>query len=488
MNIETAASGAHSSSDVDLVNDNGVERVDQDTCSRVQRRNSGKKRSRSTAISGTGGVRRQTTVKGNSNNRDTGGGRFPVIVLLACEDWELKRANLLCKKMGQSLLHTTLVESATHVVVGRQGKRHGLVKHGIDGYLEAVMLGLWVLDFSWVEACLQSGKGGNDSAKGGVGIVNGPVSLSHLLPPREFEIVGCSEKHEGCSPRRGRIAKGLHIPGIFRSLSFFLVGMGRFAFERSKFKRLLKLGEGTLIEKSAKPKRAGNKSNYMDNPFAENGGSSFVDEASDSDDNACDSDSASLAVNRKSVVVVAFSCLSDGSVSRSVAETAIAKMEYIGAKAAVDQAWILRSIEQGSIIAFEHHHLSRIPEPVSSPNTSLDVLLLKDLSASAGGRRTGSERTKRSPGGRLSIPPGSVRKVLGKVVNERYHPHRSQTNAQKKESEQLVRDAQKVVDFAREAAKDREASKGAGLGDEGFEFTRVGSKRKVRKPTFCSRV
>ena len=44
--------------------------------------------------------------------------RRPVVVLLGGEEWELERAKLLCEKLGQRRLYTSLVWGATHVVVG----------------------------------------------------------------------------------------------------------------------------------------------------------------------------------------------------------------------------------------------------------------------------------------------------------------------------------------------------------------------------------
>ncbi|CAN0563243.1 unnamed protein product, partial [Ectocarpus sp. 12 AP-2014] len=103
-----------------------------------------------------------------------------LLVLLGCSPRERKRANELCARLGQHRPETELVSDATHVVIGSQytrpansssdgsssgkgsgsgtvvddgrgsGGRHELVKHEVEGYREAVLLGLWVLDFSWV--------------------------------------------------------------------------------------------------------------------------------------------------------------------------------------------------------------------------------------------------------------------------------------------------------------------------------------------------
>ncbi|CAN0563249.1 unnamed protein product, partial [Ectocarpus sp. 12 AP-2014] len=72
-------------------------------------------------------------------------------------------------------------------------------------YREAVLLGLWVLDFSW----------GMRYCRGGVS--------SMMSPPRDFELVGCLENHEGCKPRRGRLNRGFKVPGVFHGYAFCVI-------------------------------------------------------------------------------------------------------------------------------------------------------------------------------------------------------------------------------------------------------------------------
>ncbi|CAM9956933.1 unnamed protein product, partial [Discosporangium mesarthrocarpum] len=125
---------------------------------------------------------------------DSGGGgssadgsrkrRQPCVVALVEAEHELDLVKKLCARLGQKHLYTTVTADATHVVVGRrfttpggvapgerseqgegkkakkgQGKRvRQMMVPNSEGayhqYLTAVMLGLWIVDFSWVKDCL----------------------------------------------------------------------------------------------------------------------------------------------------------------------------------------------------------------------------------------------------------------------------------------------------------------------------------------------
>ncbi|CAM9211728.1 unnamed protein product, partial [Sphacelaria rigidula] len=253
-----------------------------------------------------------------------------VLVFLGCQDWELKRATLLCQKLRQSRLHTELTRGVTHVVLGssRTAKANGdddgsdndgpvrreLSAHGLDGYLEAVMLGLWVLDFSWVEACLKGGSGARKwTAR--------HPSLHWLAPARDFEIVGCLDKHDGCIPRRGRMLRedgelwdgfvGPH--RLFSEHKFcIVVGAGQVTRtslrwlecdEYLKLVRLLKLGDGHVFHasfSSARPALARSRGKEL-----KKGARTWSDEplASEHESRSGDDGSSDDETSRRPVVV-----------------------------------------------------------------------------------------------------------------------------------------------------------------------------------------
>lgn len=494
--MDTAASDADRSSAFSLVHDNGTGGGDRRSRpGDLERRSAGKKRPRARAAASTdaGDVGPATSRRG-AKRKDRGGCGRPVIVLLGCEEWELERGKMLCESLGQHCLHTALVRDATHVVIGSrntlergssgdgdvdeaegQGARHELVKHGIEGYLEAVMLGLWVLDFSWVQACLKTGKGARNSPTGRRRDGNGVDALSPLTPPRDFELVGCRNNHEGCEPRRGRVARGVGMPGVFHGLAFSIVGAGGSEAERRRLERLLKLGEGVLME-NATSKRSGVKGGWVNDPFAAHDGSASDNEEFADGRSGGASNASAVTGN---VVVLAFSDRPDGGVSPKLAQNAIDKREEIEAKAAVDHAWILSSVENGSPADFDSHHLSGFLN-LSQPSKAVRKEG-RTRTIGASKRGASDEHSKRNWKSRLSLLPESStqRQVVMDVDIERINrqPSPALAGAQSKESEKLMMDAQEIVNAADRVARQAATLAPVGLGSAGFEFTRLGKKK-----------
>ncbi|CAN0082883.1 unnamed protein product, partial [Scytosiphon promiscuus] len=290
----------------------------------------------------------------------------PVIVLLGCDARELERARPLCERLGQRL-ETQLVSEATHVVVGslhtrartssgggggeggcgaagaddgRGGaRRHELRTHGLRGYRESVMLGLWVMDFSWVDACLRADRGALRD-KGAPPDDRFEPSLQ-LPPPRDFELLGCSKKHEGCEPRRGRYKRGSGLPGVFDGMAFHVVvgdadQLSRdpdISRSRSEAERLLKLGGGVILAPSRLKKPPPVRAGYVDDPFGEEDPPEPREEVVDVD---LGSEGNAAAAKGKKVVVLALPDRSDGpgNVGPKLAEVAIRTRERLGAVAA----------------------------------------------------------------------------------------------------------------------------------------------------------
>ncbi|CAN0225961.1 unnamed protein product [Ectocarpus sp. 12 AP-2014] len=443
--------------------------------------------------------------------------RSPVlVVLLGCSPREHKRANELCARLGQHRPETELVSGATHVVIGSQytrpanssndgsssgkgsgsgavvdagrgfGGRHELVKHEVEGYREAVLLGLWVLDFSWVDACLEgAGGGAGNSTSGsssssssrksdnneGVRDCHGGVS-SLMSPPRDFELVGCSENHEGCHPRRGRLNRGFKVPGVFHGYAFCVIAGGGAGASsstvegsRSGLERLLRLGGGVIL--ASVPPRA--VEGFCDNPFGSEDMPGSDDEVVHVEAGSCDGGDNAAAAKERAVVVLALPDSSDGrGVSLSLAKTATDKCRELGAAAAVDRGWALRSLDRGSRVPFDGHDLSD-----------------DDLRRPSGQRGGGS--SKRAAG-RLSIPrrrcgdapprtevfldledDGGRRSAMAEAVR-----------ADREKTARLLRIAEEV---SKAPTKQVPASNPPpGLGADGFEFTRNGSKKKAKDP------
>lgn len=445
------------------------------------------------------GLRR--TIPRNSKNG-------PVLVLLDCDEWEVDRAKQLCEKLGQRRLHTSLVRDATHVVLssrhtlerssdnssdnrdeeGRR-RRHEVVVHGIEGYLEAVMLGLWVVDMSWVETCLHAATGSSSCGGGNDSISRRVISLARA-PPRDFELVGCLKQHKGCEPRRGRIARGLGVSGVFGGLSFCVLGPGRSELEKERLERLLKLGEG-VIANTPMSSREDNDGGWTNEPFSsspdnKNRGSGSGWGGGGGAAGSHFSGTTGTVV----VVVVMLSDRSNSGVSRKLAEEVTARSKGIGAKAIVVQDWILRSVENGAPVDFDSHPLPRLSSEAPLP----DLVASKAKTGTPRGAnndRVEHPRKKSS----LSLTEGGKsgsgsrqREVVDDVGHERINRgHRGALdNAERQESE-LMREAQKVVDakerLKKEAAAVR-ASKPPQFGADNFEFTRIGSSNKQVRGLF----
>ncbi|CAM9386041.1 unnamed protein product [Laminaria digitata] len=339
------------------------------------------------------------------------------------------------------------------------------------------MLGLWVLDFSWVEACLETGKEAADSSAKSKARhserVTGRSMSSPRAPPREFELVGCLKNHPGCEPRRGRIARGVGSPGVFDKLVFCFTGARSYEAEKDRLVRLVKLGKGVLKE-AVKPKPAGGRGGWADEPF---GG---ANSSSDCDNDASEHDAP--AVTGKRVVLVVMSDCPDGSISQELAGTATKESVDVGATAAVDQAWIVRSIEEGSPVSFDDHRLSRFLDIMPARKSALKEGGFQSPSSTSGARKSNEERAKRPGKGRLSIRPASSRQreVVLDVGDERHHRNVPPAMCdQQKEAEKLMLDAQAAIDAADRVTKQAAALRPPALGTKGFEFTRLGGRKKV---------
>lgn len=474
---------------INLVDDDGEEQgAGRDRSRDGRRRESGKKRPRVTSSAAIAGV--ETSSQHRAPKTKSGGRGCPVIVMLGCQEWELVRGKLLCEELGQRRLHTTLVMGATHVIVGTEhtvetsgsgdadderGQRHRLINagHTIGGYREAVLLGLWVLDFCWVQACLQAmkdeggGIGSKGSGKSGGMDADLRVVSSVLAAPRDFELVGCSEQHKGCEPRRGRFARIFNQPRVFRRFAFCVMGDGGSDLDRPRLERQLKLGGGYLIE-TARPKRV--TESYLDDPFA------HLDALGSGADEFGEGNYGGVsAPPGKIVVVVALSDLPDEGVSRRLARAAVGKSEGIEGSAAVGQAWVLRSIEKGSPAAFEDHTLDDFLES-ALPSRAKDSL--KDKRAGVGGGGGGARGTK----GRLMLPPASKQhEVVLDNGNEWHSRHGAHALVDVRRKE-LLEEAELVVN-----TRERVNKQAARVGKEGFQYTRVGGSKVsgVLDPWLC---
>ncbi|CAN0092805.1 unnamed protein product [Pylaiella littoralis] len=509
-----------------------------------------KKRSRmATAAAATSRTNRKTRHLSSlrrldsDNSRDESPGRRlrrrrhrPVIVLLDCAATELERAKLLCKRLGLRDPFAELVPGATHVVVGslhtkapscsnsssRSGgggnaldtndkrgthRRHRLVTHELNGYREAVMLGLWVLDFSWVETCLQGqevgARNGSRGSAGGSGRESANdkraqydcVVSSPLVPPRDFEVLGCSENHEGCEPRRGRYRRFARAPGVFHKMVFFVIkaataSPSKFEESWSATERLLKIGEGDVF--ACKPSRV--EEGYLEDPFGPDENSDFdaevvAAEACDrggsggggGGDDGCGNKAAAKAKAKaegKSMVVLALSdsySVGGGVVSAGLAKVAINKRKEFGAAAAVDRAWVDRSVEEGYPVPFKGYDLGDASSRAKSSHQS------------GGGPKGAASK------GTLEIPRGSSsRREVVDVETEGGRrlmaspsplpaplPLPEHVRAERERLAMLLRKADEVLGAP--LIKDLPAVEPAGLGAEGFEFTRKGSKKAPGK-------
>lgn len=439
---------------------------------------------------------RRTTPRNSKNG--------PVIVLLDCDEWEVDRAKKLCEKLGQRRLHTSLVRDATHVVLssrhtlerssdsssdnrdeGGRRRRHEVVVHGIEGYLEAVMLGLWVVDMSWVETCLHAATGssscggGNDSTRDSNS--RRVISLARA-PPRDFELVGCLKQHKGCEPRRGRIARGLGVPGVFGGLAFCVLGPERSELEKKRLERLLKLGEGAIAN-TPMSSREDNEWGWTNEPFS----SSPDNKNRGSGSGWGDGGAAGSHFSRTTetvVVVVMLSDRSNSGVSRKLAEEATVRSKGIGAKAIVVQEWIMRSVENGAPVDFDSHPLPRLSSEAPLP----DLVASKAKTGTPRGANNDRVKHPRKKSS-LSLAEGGQtgsgsrqREVVDDVSHERIsRGHRGALDNAERQKSELMREAQKVVDakgrLKKEAAAVR-ASKPPQFGADTFEFTRIGSSNK----------
>eukprot|EP00903_Cladosiphon_okamuranus_P008140 g7839.t1 len=438
------------------------------------------------------GPRRSTNPRRTvSSNRAASRRHRPVVVLLGCSSREVSRAQQLCEKIGLRKPETELISSATHVVIGgrhtrapnssssssrgcpldsgtRRGiKRHELVAHDLKGYLEAVMLGLWVLDFSWVEACwvaeaeaeaeAEEAEAVNNKKRGDYG------ELPLAAPPRAFELLGCSKGHEGCEPRRGRYKKGFGALGAFHGIEFVPVvaetaaaggrssssSPSRIELEvlRSETERLIKLGGGVLVSTLKKPSRP--ETGFVDNPF---------DSRDEETDGGGGGDASGVPAKGKKVVVLALpDCLDGNRVSQGLARAATHRRQELGADAAVDRAWVLQSAEKGFPISFGGYDLrSSGTSPEGGGNSKRAVAPKSRLSL-----RGSSSRCEVL----LDTEGGGGRRILPEAVR-----------AQREQTARILQRAEEVVE-APLRQKLPPLDPTGRLGEEGFDFTRRGSKK-----------
>ena len=196
----------------------------------------------------------------------------------------------------------------------------------------------------------------------------------------------------------------------------------------------------------------------MDDPFG----------ASESD--------AAAATSKRVVLVVMWDC-PDGTISQELAGTATKESVEVDATAAVDQAWIVRSIEEGSPVPFDDHRLSRFLDKLPSRKRALNEGGPPSPSSTAGAPSSSGESAKRASKGRLSIRSASSlqREVVLDVGNERQHRNLPLSMCdQQKRAEKLMLDAQEAIDAADKVTKQAAALRPPALGAEGFEFTRLG--------------
>ncbi|CBJ31832.1 hypothetical protein Esi_0286_0027 [Ectocarpus siliculosus] len=293
-----------------------------------------------------------------------------------------------------------------------------------------------------------------------------------MSPPRDFELVGCSENHEGCKPRRGRLNRGFKVPGVFHGYAFCVIagkGAGasssRVDGSRSGLERLLRLGGGVIL--APVPPRAAE--GFCDNPFGSEDISGSDDEAVHVEAGSGDGGDNEATAKERTVVVLAMPDSSDGrGVSLSLAKAATDKCRELGAAAAVDRGWALRSLDIGSRVPFDGHDLSD-----------------DDIRRPSGQRGGGSSKRAAS---RLSIPRprcGDARprtEVLLDLEDDggRRSAMAEAVRADREKTARLLRIAEEVskAPTKQVPASDPPPAPGA----DGFEFTRNGSKKKAKGP------
>lgn len=389
-----------------------------------------------------------------------------MIAVLGCEEWEIERVKQLCGKLGQRRLHLTLVWGVTHVVIGTKhtcdsgggrGNRHELVRHAIDGYHEAVLRGLWVLDFAWVEACLK-----------GVACEDGRVALSLRAPPRDFELVGCRRRHKGCDPRRGRLARCSGEAGVFQGLTVCVFGEGRSEDEKERVRRLLVIGGAKLEEDNPSRAARGRKEAFTERPFDDSESGEYAsvvggfggNEASDA--------------GGKAAVVVVLPDISEGRYSQGLAKKALAKCKALKVRAAVDGAWVLSSIEQCYPAAFDNYSVNCFLGQTATVNLS------PENRQSGGSEAVGNGRGKRLSKCRLSLPHGNnSRKELVDLDEDFGQLCVTSAASDARRSKQIVSEAEKIMDAGDRVTEQAANLQPMGLGAAGFAFSRHGSKKKV---------
>lgn len=391
-----------------------------------------------------------------------------MIAVLGCEEWEIERVKQLCGKLGQCRLHLTLVWGVTHVVIGtkhtcdsggERGNRHELVRHAIDGYHEAILLGLWVLDFAWVEACL----------KKGVACEDGRVALSLRAPPRDFELVGCRRRHKGCDPRRGRLARCSGEAGVFQGLTVCIFGQGRCEDEKERVQRLLVIGGAKLEEDKPSRIEKGRKETFMERPF---------DDSESGDDASGFGGKETLNTVGKVTVMVVLPDLSEDRYSQGLAKKALAKCKALKARAAVDRAWVMSSIEQCHPTAFDGYSVNRfLGQTATAPlNVSLEN------HQSGGSEAVGNGHGKRLSKCRLSLPHGKYsRKELVDLDEDFGQLYVTSAASDARRSKKIVSEAEKIMDAGDRVTEQAANLQPLGLGAAGFAFSRHDSKKKASR-------
>ncbi|CAM9098072.1 unnamed protein product [Chrysoparadoxa australica] len=236
-------------------------------------------------------------------------------------------------------LHTAITSTTTHLVVcntektgrvsaGETGHISCTIKKANDMYMHAMLAGLWIVDFGWVERCLKA--------------ANAEETRELVTePPEAYEVVGCGECPRSEAPKRAREELAAGMDGLFEGYCFHLVGGT--PQERQRLKLMTHLGGGKAVmetESGRSSNRSTNqpgKSEWHADPFSAQSPNSGSDceEVEDEED------------GRHQVLVVALNPDKKGVVTSSFK---VAKRVH--AKAVVAKAWLEDCINQYQLISY----------------------------------------------------------------------------------------------------------------------------------------
>ncbi|KAJ8025175.1 BRCA1-associated RING domain protein 1 [Holothuria leucospilota] len=157
--------------------------------------------------------------------------KFKKIVLLGTGLTDKQKNKLhACARLLQGKVTSDFTQNITHLVTNalEEGRCSRTMK-----FLQAVLLGKWVVDFSWVEECLQR--------KG-------------LVPEVNHEICGTTIDSDSEGAKKSREMANSQFPALFDGCHFYL--HGNFASPtppKEELASLIKLGGGTIITRYPKP-------------------------------------------------------------------------------------------------------------------------------------------------------------------------------------------------------------------------------------------